>query len=78
MKFTLPGGGLFSSPSPQLPPAPAPLPTENDAEVKRKKDEARIAASRRQGLLSTNLTSGTGTGTGSNEATTERKTLLGA
>ena len=75
MNFTLPGGGLFSAPKPSLPPPPPSIPDESDAEVKRKKDEARISAQRRKGLLSTNLTAGGGLG--SEEATTDRKTLLG-
>ena len=74
MKFnlTLPG---FGGAAPALPPPPPPLPTESDAEVKKKKDDARVAAGKRQGLLSTNLTSGTGSGT--NEEATTTQTKLG-
>ena len=52
INFTLPG---FGASAPALPPAPPPLPTESDAEVKAKKDKARVSAGKRQGLLSTDL-----------------------
>ena len=77
--ITLPGGGLFSSPSPPaqvLPPPPPPLPTPEDPEVARKAEKTRLAARRRKGLLSTNLTAGQGLG--DTEASTQRNTLLGS
>jgi hypothetical protein len=75
MKFVFPGGGLFGAPAaPALPPPPPPIPDETDAQVKAKKDQARIDAQRRKGLLSTNLTSG---GLNDSDANTDRKTLLG-
>lgn len=73
MKLTLPG---FSAPSPALPPPPPPLPTEDDAEVKAKANKSRIAAQSRKGLLSTNLTTGTGGGS-AQDANTAKPTLLG-
>lgn len=79
LTFTLPGGGLFSSPSPPpaqvLPPPPPPLPTPEDPEIARKAEKDRLAAQRRKGLLTTNLTAGQQLG--EQTASTQRNVLLG-
>ena len=75
MNFTLPGGALFSSPSIGLLPPPPPIPDESDAQVKARVDKARIAAQKRKGLLSTNLTSKANLGS---EAETKHSNLGGS
>jgi hypothetical protein len=49
---------IFSSPA--APPPPTPLPTPEDPEIKKRKEEVRMAALRRTGRASTILTSGLG------------------
>lgn len=79
MRLTLPGKSFFSPPKPQLPPAAPPIPTETDQEVKRKKDQARVVAGKRKGLLTTDLTaSGTGAAQTAEDAPITRKKLLGS
>lgn len=77
--ITLPGGGLFggapSPPAQVLPPPPPPLPTPEDPEIARKAERDRIAAQRRKGLLTTNLTAGQQLG--DQAASTQRNVLLG-
>ena len=74
-RFVLPGGGILGGGGGggQSLPASTPLPTESDAEIKRKEDESNIAASKRKGLLSTNLTAGADLG--ETDAETTRATL---
>jgi hypothetical protein len=71
-------GSLFSAPKPPPPPPPPPPapppPTLEDPEIKRKKEEARLANIRRKGRGDTILTSGLGV---VGDAPTDRKTLLG-
>lgn len=80
MKFTLPGRSLFSAPkAPEPPPAPPPLPeAATDPNVKAKADAARIAAKRRKGLMSTNLTAGQALGIADDTAPTKPKKLTGS
>lgn len=77
--ITLPGGGLFGgAPSPPamvLPPPLPPLPTPEDPEIARKAEKDRLAAQRRKGLLTTNLTAGQQLG--EQAASTQRNVLLG-
>ena len=71
--FRLPGGSLFSSPSPP-PTYAAPTPTLEDDDIQKKRDEERRAQKRRRGLAGTIMTSGLGDTT---QAPVARKTLLG-
>ena len=57
--FRLPGGSLFSSPSPP-PITTPPTPKLNDDEIQKKRDEERRAMKRRRGLAGTIMTSGLG------------------
>lgn len=71
-------GSIFSTPKPivpALPPAPAPPPeVDNNVDAEVAAEEARKRALLAQGRSSTILTGSRGV---ENEATTERKTLLG-
>ena len=67
-------GSLFSPPKPPSPPPLPPPPTLEDPELKRKKEEERLARVRRKGRGDTILTSGLGV---VGDEPTNRKTLLG-
>jgi hypothetical protein len=76
MHFTLPGTSLFSSPKPiPLPAAAAPLPVKaTDPSVAARANATRLAAIGRKGIGSTNKQ----LGLDDEEASTKRKTLVGA